>query len=60
MMLRKSVADAPRRAQVCAAVNDRYLDALAIAKVATPAGQLAGAGQWEPANGAEPANGVRF
>lgn len=41
MMLRKSVADAPRRAQVCAAVNDRYLDALSAAKVETPAGQLA-------------------
>ncbi len=41
MLLRKSVADAPRRAQVCAAVNDRYLDALAAAKVATPAGELA-------------------
>jgi hypothetical protein len=41
MMLRKSVADAPRRAEVCAAVNHRYLDALAAAKVATPAGQLA-------------------
>lgn len=41
MMLRKSVADAPRRAQVCAAVNDRYLDALAAAKVEAPAGQLA-------------------
>jgi hypothetical protein len=41
MLLRKSVADAPRRAQVCAAVNDRYLEALAVAKVATPAGQLA-------------------
>lgn len=41
MLLRKSVADAPRRAEVCAAVNDRYLDALAAAKVETPAGQLA-------------------
>jgi hypothetical protein len=41
MMLRKSVADAPRRAQVCAAVNDRYLDALAAAKVQTCAGRLA-------------------
>ena len=41
MMLRKSVADAPRRAKVCAAVNDRYLDALAAAKVAAPAGRLA-------------------
>jgi hypothetical protein len=41
MLLRKSVADAPRRAQVCAAVNDRYLEALAAANVVTPAGQLA-------------------
>lgn len=41
MMLRKSVADAPRRAEICAAVNDRYLGALAAAKVETPAGQLA-------------------
>ena len=41
MLLRKSVADAPRRAEVCAAVNDRYLGALAAAQVATPAGQLA-------------------
>jgi hypothetical protein len=41
MMLRKSVADAPRRADVCAAVNGRYLHALAAAKVETPAGQLA-------------------
>src|SRR4051794_6454332 len=31
MLLRKSVADARRRAQVCAAANDRYLDALAAA-----------------------------
>ena len=42
MILRKSVADAPRRAEVCAAVNDRYLDALAAVQVETPAGQLAG------------------
>jgi hypothetical protein len=41
MMLRKSVADAPRRTEVCAAVNDRYLGALAAADVATPAGELA-------------------
>lgn len=40
-MLRKSVADAPRRAEICAAVNDRYLDALAAARTDTPAGQLA-------------------
>lgn len=41
MQLRKSVADASRRAEVSAAVNDRYFDALASAKVETPAGQLA-------------------
>jgi hypothetical protein len=41
MPLRKSVADAPRRAAVSAASNDRYLEALAAAKVETPAGQLA-------------------
>lgn len=41
MMLRKSVADAPRRAQVSSAVNDRYLGALAAATVTIPAGQLA-------------------
>jgi hypothetical protein len=41
MMLRKSVADAQRRAQVCAAVNDRYLGALAAAKVDTAAGTIA-------------------
>ena len=40
-MLRKSVADAPRRAEISAAVNDRYLEALAAAKVETPAGRLA-------------------
>jgi hypothetical protein len=41
MMLRKSVADCSRRTEVCAAVNDRYFDALAAADVAVPAGQLA-------------------
>jgi hypothetical protein len=41
MMLRKSVADAPRRAEVCAAVNDRYLGGFASAKIETPAGELA-------------------
>ena len=39
MPLRKSVGDARRRAQVCAAANDRYLDALAGA----PADEAAGA-----------------
>ena len=38
MPLRKSVADAPRRAQVCAAANDRYLAALAVAPTDTAAG----------------------
>jgi hypothetical protein len=33
MLLRKSVADARRRAEVCAAANDRYLGALAAAAV---------------------------
>lgn len=41
MMLRKSVADAPRRAEVCAAINNRYLDALATVRVDTPTGRLA-------------------
>ena len=41
MMLRKSVADAARRAEICAAINDRYLGALADATLDTPAGQLA-------------------
>jgi len=36
--LRKSVADAPRRAQVCAAANDRYLAALAAAPTDLAAG----------------------
>jgi hypothetical protein len=37
MLLRKSVADAARRAQVCAAANDRYLAALATTSAGTPA-----------------------
>ena len=41
MLLRKSVADAARRAQVCAAANDRYLAALATVPVETPAGEVA-------------------
>lgn len=41
MMLRKSVADATRRAQVSAAINDRYLGALASVRVETAAGALA-------------------
>jgi hypothetical protein len=41
MMLRKSVADATRRAQVSAAINDRYLGALASARVETAAGVVA-------------------
>ena len=38
MLLRKSVADARRRAQVCAAANDRYLAALAAAPADIAAG----------------------
>ena len=38
MLLRKSVADARRRAQVCAAANDRYLAALAAAPADLAAG----------------------
>ena len=34
--MRKGVADAPRRAEVSAASNDRYLDALSVAKTPTP------------------------
>jgi hypothetical protein len=40
LVLRKSVADVPRRAQVCAAANDRYLAALAGAPAGTAAGAL--------------------
>ena len=40
MLLRKSVADAARRAQVCAAANDRYLGALAAAQAHSAAGTL--------------------
>lgn len=41
LVLRKSVADVPRRAQVCAAANDRYLGALAGAPTGTALGELA-------------------
>ena len=39
--LRKAVADLPRRAQLCAAANDRYLAALAAVPIGTAAGKLA-------------------
>lgn len=39
--LRKAVADLPRRAQLCAAANDRYLAALATVPTGEAAGQLA-------------------
>lgn len=39
--LRKSVADTPRRAQVSAAANDRYLGARSTVPKATPAGEVA-------------------
>lgn len=39
MLLRKSVADARRRAEVCAAANDRYLGALAAAPADIAAGE---------------------
>ena len=40
LVLRKSVADVPRRAQVCAAANDRYLGALAGAPAGTALREL--------------------
>lgn len=40
MPLRKSVADAPRRAQVCAAANDRYLAALATVPTDRPTAEV--------------------
>lgn len=39
--LRKALADRPRRAQVCAAANERYLAALATVPTGEPAGKLA-------------------
>jgi len=39
--LRKAVADLPRRAQICAAANDRYFAALAAVPTGAAAGQLA-------------------
>jgi hypothetical protein len=39
--LRKAVADLPRRAQLCAAANDRYLAALATVPTGAAAGELA-------------------
>ena len=40
-VLRKSVADLHRRAEVCQAANDRYLEALSSVHVATPLQNLA-------------------
>ncbi len=39
-VLRRSVADAHRRAEVCQAANERYLASLAAAETPTPLGQL--------------------
>jgi len=39
--LRKTVVDLRRRAQVCQASNDRYLDAMAAAEASTPLSELA-------------------
>ena len=39
MLLRKSVADAPRRAEVCAAANDRYLPPSPPRRPTLPAGE---------------------
>ena len=39
--LRRGVADGHRRAEVCQAANERYLDSLASAQRATPLGELA-------------------
>lgn len=38
--LRQTVADLPRRAEICQAANERYLDALAAVDDSTPLGQL--------------------
>ena len=38
--LRRGIADVYRRAQVCQASNDRYLDALAAVDTSTPLGEL--------------------
>jgi hypothetical protein len=38
--LRRGVADAHRRASVCQAANDRYLESLASAETSTPLGEL--------------------
>lgn len=40
-ILRRSVADTHRRAQVCQAANERYLESLATAQASTPLGELA-------------------
>jgi hypothetical protein len=39
-ILRRSVADTHRRAQVCQAANERYLESLATAEATTPLGEL--------------------
>lgn len=41
-VLRRGIADTHRRAQVCQAANDRYLDALASVDTSTPLGELIG------------------
>jgi hypothetical protein len=46
-VLRRSVADAHRRAQVCQAANERYLESLAAAETPTPLGELT-AGLCQP------------
>src|SRR5437867_1872528 len=40
-VLRKSVSDLPRRAQICQAANQRYLEALASVRAGQSAGQVA-------------------
>ena len=45
--LRRGVADAHRRAEVCQAANERYLDSLSAAESSTPLGELA-AGLCQP------------
>ncbi len=39
--MRKSVVDLPRRAQICQAANDRYLEAMSAAEAKTPLSELA-------------------
>jgi hypothetical protein len=42
-VLRRSIGDLHRRAELCAAANNRYLDALAAVEASTPAGDVAAA-----------------